>query len=62
MDTALDLCPKLTHGDVLPHNFAFDGTHLHLLDIDEGVDEFTQLTHGNWLTVVALMMKTGSLP
>ena len=41
MDTALDLCPKLTHCDVLPHNFAFDGTHLHLLDIDEGVDEFT---------------------
>jgi hypothetical protein len=39
MGTALRLCPKLTHCDVLPHNFVFESNHLHLVDIDEGVSK-----------------------
>jgi hypothetical protein len=35
--SAISPCPTLTHGNVLPHNFVTDSTHLHLIDIDEGV-------------------------
>uniref|UniRef100_A0A7S2XRW8 Protein kinase domain-containing protein n=1 Tax=Attheya septentrionalis TaxID=420275 RepID=A0A7S2XRW8_9STRA len=63
MGTALRLCPRLTHCDVLPHNFVFESNHnhLHLVDIDEGVSEMElvyqrELVYDgedDWLTAIS---------